>query len=250
MNPENALRKSAELVKVGQNEAALEVLQIITNSRRYRTVWQSTHEKVMEAYIELSITLRKSVREAFVKYRNICQDTRVASLENIITKYRTMCEDRAEKARLEAGELEALDEDDFEDTPGALMLKAVSGEGSKDLKDRQIVTPWVKYLWEAYRNILEILRNNAKLQTVYQTTARAAFAFCLKYKRTAEFRRLCDMLRKHLLTINKYQHQTNSVNLLDPETQKLYLETRFQQLEVASKTGDVAGGLQNYRRYP
>ena len=46
-------------LQVGQVEAAFEVLTVITNSRRYRTVWQSTHEKVMESYVTLAVTLRK-----------------------------------------------------------------------------------------------------------------------------------------------------------------------------------------------
>lgn len=34
-------------------------------------------------------------------------------------------------------------------------------------------------------------------------TATKAFQFCLTYKRTTEFRRLCDILRNHLVNLNK-----------------------------------------------
>ena len=34
-------------------------------------------------------------------------------------------------------------------------------------------------------------------------TATRAFQFCLTYKRTTEFRRLCDILRNHLANLNK-----------------------------------------------
>ncbi len=34
-------------------------------------------------------------------------------------------------------------------------------------------------------------------------TAARAFGFCLTYKRTTEFRRLCDILRNHLANLNK-----------------------------------------------
>ena len=49
-----------------------------------------------------------------------------------------------------------------------------------------------------------------------------------------EFRHLCDILRTHISGIGKHQHQTNAIDLNNPDTQRLYLETRFEQLRVAS----------------
>ena len=40
-------------------------------------------------------------------------------------------------------------------------------------------------------------------QALYAMTATRAFQFCLTYKRTTEFRRLCDILRNHLANLNK-----------------------------------------------
>ena len=74
----------------------------------------------------------------------------------------------------------------------------------QDRVDREHVTPWFKFLWETYRTVLDILRNNARLEALYAMTAARAFQFCLTYKRTTEFRRLCDILRNHLANLNKY----------------------------------------------
>ena len=74
----------------------------------------------------------------------------------------------------------------------------------EDRVDREHVTPWFKFLWETYRTVLDILRNNARLEALYAMTAARAFQFCLTYKRTTEFRRLCDILRNHLANLNKY----------------------------------------------
>ena len=73
----------------------------------------------------------------------------------------------------------------------------------QDRTDREEVTPWFKFLWETYRSVLDILRNNSRLEALYAMTATHAFQFCLTYKRTTEFRRLCDILRNHLANLNK-----------------------------------------------
>ena len=42
-----------------------------------------------------------------------------------------------------------------------------------------------------------------RLEALYAMTATKAFQFCLTYKRTTEFRRLCGILRNHLVKLNK-----------------------------------------------
>jgi len=119
------------------------------------------------------------------------------------------------------------------ETPESLLLATVSGEQSRDRTDRAIVTPWLKFLWETYRTVLDILRNNARLEIMYQSTAMQAFEFCQKYTRKTEFRRLCELLRNHVQTAAKYSAQMHAINLNDPDTLQRHLETRFQQLNVA-----------------
>jgi translation initiation factor 3 subunit A len=112
-------------------------------------------------------------------------------------------------------------------------LSTVSGEQSKDRTDREVVTPWLKFLWETYRTVLDILKNNSRLEVMYQTTAREAFQFCSKYARKTEFRRLCELLRNHLQNAAKYSAQMHGINLNDADTLQRHLETRFHQLNVA-----------------
>ncbi len=68
-----------------------------------------------------------------------------------------------------------------------------------------------------------------------QMTAHRAFQFCLQYKRTTEFRRLCEILRNHLTNLNKYRDQRDRPDLTQPESLQLYLETRFEQLKIATE---------------
>ena len=53
----------------------------------------------------------------------------------------------------------------------SLLLSAVSGEDTQDRTDRAILTPWVKFLWESYRQCLELLRNNSSVERLYQDIA-------------------------------------------------------------------------------
>ena len=154
-----------------------------------------------------------------------------------------MAEEKVKTAQAEADEKQSALEstaatasvDDLEasETPESILLSTVSGEQSRDRTDRAIVTPWLKFLWETYRTVLDILRNNARLEIMYQKTALQAFEFCQKYARKTEFRRLCELLRNHVQTAAKYSAQMHAINLNDPDTLQRHLETRFEQLNVA-----------------
>ena len=78
--------------------------------------------------------------------------------------------ERAEIAWNQAQALEeALDVEDLEEDrrPEDLMLSYVSGQRGRDRSDRELVTPWFKFLWETYRTVLEMLRNNSRLESLY-----------------------------------------------------------------------------------
>ncbi|KAG6476185.1 hypothetical protein ZIOFF_065421 [Zingiber officinale] len=247
--PENALKRAEELVNVGQKQAALQALHDLITSKRYRA-WQKTLEKIMFKYVELCVDMRKGrfAKDGLIQYRIICQQVNVSSLEEVIKHFMQLSTERAEKARTQVQALEdALDVEDLEadKRPEDLMLSYVSGEKGKDRSDRELVTPWFKFLWETYRTVLEILRNNSKLESLYaftrdfdsiesQMTAHRAFQFCKQYKRTTEFRRLCEIIRNHLANLNKYRDQRDRPDLTVPESLQLYLDVRIEQLKIAT----------------
>lgn len=80
------------------------------------------------------------------------------------------------------GDLEA------EATPESIMLSTMTEEGEKERTDREMVVPWLKFLWETYRAVLDILKTNSKLEHVYHATCIKAFNFCRTYERTTELR--------------------------------------------------------------
>ncbi|KAK6943688.1 Proteasome component (PCI) domain [Dillenia turbinata] len=228
-----------ELINVGQKQDALQALHDLITSKRYRA-WQKTLERIMFKYVELCVDMRKGrfAKDGLIQYRIVCQQVNVNSLEEVIKHFMHLSTEKAEQARSQAQALEvALDVDDLEadQRPEDLMLSYVSGEKGKDRSDRELVTPWFKFLWETYRTVLEILRNNSKLEALYAMTAHRAFQFCKQYRRTTEFRRLCEIIRNHLANLNKYRDQRDRPDLSAPESLQLYLDTRFEQLRVATE---------------
>ncbi|GBM00210.1 Eukaryotic translation initiation factor 3 subunit A [Araneus ventricosus] len=233
--PENALKRANEFSDVGKQQAALDALYDVIKSRKHRT-WQKIHEPIMNKYLELCVELKKShvAKEGLFQYRNICQQVNIKSLEDVVRRYLALAEEKTEAAREESQQA-VVDIDDLDQvqTPENLLLSAVSSEDTQDRTDRVVLTPWVKFLWESYRQCLELLRNNSRVERLYHDIAAQAFRFCLKYNRKTEFRKLCDNLRAHLGHINKHQNQQTAVNLNNPESQAMHLETRLVQLDSA-----------------
>ncbi|XP_061766767.1 eukaryotic translation initiation factor 3 subunit A [Nerophis ophidion] len=233
--PENALKRANEFLEVGKKQPALDVLYDVIKSKKHRT-WQKIHEPIMLKYLELCVDLRKShlAKEGLYQYKNICQQVNIKSLEDVVRAYLKLAEDKTETAKEESQQM-VLDIEDLDNiqTPESVLLSAVSGEDTQDRTDRLLLTPWVKFLWESYRQCLDLLRNNSKVERLYHDIAQQAFKFCLQYTRKAEFRKLCDNLRMHLGQIQRHHNQSTAINLNNPESQSMHLETRLVQLDSA-----------------
>lgn len=246
--PENVLKRAQELIAVDQKQAALSIMHEHVTSKRTRNSTTTALEPVMLLFVELCVELRKgkSAKDGLYNYKNTSQNTNVATIELVFSHFIQLAEQRVKDAQAKADEVSAEGADPAADaslanvtdleameTPESILLSTVSGEQSKDRTDRAIVTPWLKFLWETYRTVLDIFKNNARLEVMYQTTAHQAFQFCQKYTRKTEFRRLCELLRNHLQNAAKYSQQVHAINLSDPDTLQRHLDTRFMQLNVA-----------------
>lgn len=92
----------------------------------------------------------------------------------------------------------------------------------------------MKFLWEVFRVVLDIVKSHSKLEQCYHDMAKYAFRFCQRYNRFSEFRRLCDILRQHLNGLVNYpRSNTNDVQISNIETTQHFLETRFLQLQAS-----------------
>ena len=71
-------------------------------------------------------------------------------------------------AKAEKMALDQIEDLEAMETPENLMLRTVSGQDNKDRTDREVVMPCFKFLWETFRTVLDVLRNNNKLESLYQ----------------------------------------------------------------------------------
>lgn len=235
--PENALKRAEEFIDVGKKQRALDTLYEVIRSKKHRA-WQKIHEQIMRSYLNLCVELKEShmAKDGLHQYKTICQNVNVKSLEDVINGFLQLAEEKAEKAKKESSDANTIvDVDDLEqiNSPESVLLKAVSGESSQDRADRDLLAPWLKFVWESYKQCLDLLKNNNKVEQLYQQVAKLAFAFCVKYQRKTEFRKLCETIRQHMVQSQKYTNQATSIDLNKPETQNNHLETRLIQLNYA-----------------
>lgn len=268
--PENALRRATELHAIAQPQAALSLLHEILSSRRHKT-WSPTYEKIILFYLDLCLDLGRAreAKDGLHQYRNLSQSQAPGSLEGVIRhlieKAERKCRDAREAA--EKGESppkptvaasaggetpaeQTVDDDDidlYDGNPQSILLSTMSTDPEKAQRETAMLFPALKFLWEVYRAVLDILKSNSKLERLYHGAAVAALRFCAEYKRRVEFRRLCDMMRMHLGNLTKYGGanvarfedggKNNKVRGWEGWTAdsiELHLQTRFAQLETAS----------------
>ena len=233
--PENALRRAEELNSISQPAAALTLLHEILSSRRHKT-WSPTYEKIILFYLDLCLELNRSreAKDGLHQYRNLSQAQAPGSLEGVIRhlidKAEKKCRDAKEAADrgempkpegetastpatsteggAEGEETTADDDDDdidlYDGNPQSILLSTMSTDPVKAQRETAVLFPALKFLWEVYRSVLDILKSNSKLERLYHGAAVSALRFCAEYKRRVEFRRLCDMMRMHLGNLTRY----------------------------------------------
>jgi translation initiation factor 3 subunit A len=128
------------------------------------------------------------------------------SLEKVIRLFIFKADQCVKDARAKNNVVIANVEDlDVGESPESLMLASTSHENAEDRRARALVVPALRFMWDAFRNVLETVRNNAIHEELYHSICKQAFAFCRDYERGNEFKRLCDILRIHLQNIYKTQ---------------------------------------------
>lgn len=268
---DNVLKRAEELERMDKKVEALDFVYETLVSKRARSLQLVQLEPLFAKFIVLAVELRrgKYVKDGLHQYKKLVLATGpdgVSALVRAVDLLLAMSEDAVAKAQQQAEEVQVDDLE--EENPHDLLLAMVSSEEAKDRTDREVVTPWLKLLWENYRSVLDVLRNHSQLEEAYASVASQAFRFCLKFNRKIEFRRLAELIRTHLqyaATQSKHYHADlaaakaeaiehagskditweqigahmpptaaqHPIDLSDANTLQRFLDTRFEQLQVA-----------------
>lgn len=164
------------------------------------------------------------------------------SLENVIIYLLDLSEAKLADAKKRANQVAIaaaarIADLEQEESPESIMLSSMTEDGSNERTDREVVVPWLKFIWESFRAVLELLYRLPKMEKLYHDVCKRAFQFCLDYNRKTEFRRLCEMLRTQLENLQKPQAATRSVKTQwewTPEAIEFHMQTRFAQLDKAT----------------
>ncbi|KAL3823877.1 hypothetical protein ACHAXA_005459 [Cyclostephanos tholiformis] len=280
--PENALRRAQELSSIGQPGTALSLLHEALSSRRHKT-WSITYENIIIFYLDLCLDMGRAreAKDGLHQYRNLSQSQAPGSLEGVIRHLVEKAERKCSDARdavdgatsssvvnnaaaggggadvaiavVASSDAIAVDDDDDDvelydgNLPQSILLSTMSSDPMRAQRETAILFPAIKFLWEVYRAVLDILKSNSKLERLYHGCAISALRFCGEYRRRVEFRRLCDMMRMHLGNLARYGGvgvakfedggKNNKVRGWEgwtAESIELHLQTRFAQLETSS----------------
>lgn len=268
-HPENIQRRAEDLIAVGQEEAALQTMYDFLTSRRIRQAEPAELEPIGALFVELGTKLRngKLVKDGLHQIKKTVQnaDNGLESLEKITRLFIDLAAKQLVQAEGKAGAAaevaneksaaaaaaaqkvaETYEDDEEEDgegqfssvSPEDILMSAVSTDDTTDRSNRALVAPWIRFVWESLRAVLDLLRNNAKLEDGYATVANRAYQFCVDNNRKSEFRRLCEMIRTHLQSVSQNNDKyapMYPIDLSSPDTLQRYLEMRFNQLTAAVK---------------
>jgi len=238
--PENALKRSEELIEVGKHQDALDTLNLAIQNRKWSNNWNVTLERIMTKHLELCVELKKMrvAREGLHKYRTTCQAANIGSLELVVQVFRKKAEEKVNeaKAQTEGLRTEKMDNLEEEEPPQAILLKAIQAHDTRQQSQDRDVHSHFRFLWDTYKVILDVLKSNVRLEEVYHETAQHALEFCRQNKRVAEFKKLIDSLRKNWQDFfRRTGTMQNQVNPSNPETISRTIETRFSQLRTATE---------------
>lgn len=244
LRPENALKRADELISVDQHQGALQSLYEYLTARRIRWAQPSAVEPIVFRFLELGVELKKGklIKDGLHQYKKLVQGTPegLVSVGAVARKYIDLVEAKMASEQAKADETQKEEEDeDLESgvTPENLLLSVYQTDQSIGGFNDEAVTSWMKFTWESYRAVLDLLRNNSQLEITYSGVVNRSMNFCVKYQRKNEFKRLAEMLRQHLDAANYQQSKSgnNIVDLSDAETLQRYLDQRFHLVNACVK---------------
>ena len=233
---EDLILKISEMEGVDDEQALKMVNDFIKSSKK--KIWSKSMDELMKKYIEIIIVLSqiKYFKEALTFCRSLTQSNYIEHFEGIVKKAKELL---LEKYKASSGKSK-----DFQIAHRSLINEEKEREFHDEyfsdspnaLEEEQFLAEQ-KFIWEAYKTLLDLTKTNSKLFNLYSLILKDCFTFCGENQRNHEFKALCDSVRNHLYTIKKNENKPNFANKIqisDPNILKILIQTSLNQIETAN----------------
>ena len=235
LSPEELNAKLNQLEGSDDEKAILLIQEFIktTKKRAWSNSMNSLIKKCLEIIIDQSQI--KPFKEVLTFCRSLTQTNYLESLEHIVSN--------AKEFLLDKYEINTEKFKKFKDQQNILLdeeneINEENIVSGKDIIDEQQLMNEQKFIWEAYKTLLDMTKMNSRLFQLYNQILKDCFSFCGENKRIHEFKALCDSIRNNLFMLKKNENKPNFANkivLSDPKILRVLIQTSLNQIETANK---------------
>lgn len=247
IRPENVLKTCEDLIRIGNNDEALDMLRSFVGLKKFKYVASEPAKQVGYLFVQLCVEKKDArvAKEGLYNFRKNVQSIAggIDAVGAVVKKYVQLAE-----AATESVETPSSGEDQ---SPESVLLSLMN-EDDEVLRTGDPAVA-LRFMYEAYRAALDVSRNTVALEALYCMVAQRAFSFCAKHQRKFDFRRLNETIRVHLAS-------ALALDLGAPASLDRFLGLRFQGLKTAMQMDlyheafrlveDVDSQLKALRRAP
>ena len=261
-NAEDLLQKITDLEGIDDNKALSLVNDYMKSSKK--KTWSKSMDELMKKFIEIIIDQNqiKYFKEALTFCRSLTQANYIKQFEGIVKS--------AKDLLLEKHKASSEKYKDFKISNRSLIEEEKEGEfneeyfsDSPNAIDEELFLTEQKFIWEAYKTLLDLTKTNSKLFNLYAQILKDCFTFCGENQRNHEFKALCDSVRNYLYTLKKNENKPNFANKIqisDPSVLKILIQTSLNQIETANKLEEweesfktsekIVSFIEEYEKFP
>ena len=261
-NAEDLLQKITDLEGIDDNKALTLVNDYMKSSKK--KTWSKSMDELMKKFIDIIIDQNqiKYFKEALTFCRSLTQANYIKQFEGIVKS--------AKDLLLEKHKASSEKYKDFKISNRSLIEEEKEGEfneeyfsDSPNAIDEELFLTEQKFIWEAYKTLLDLTKTNSKLFNLYAQILKDCFTFCGENQRNHEFKALCDSVRNHLYTLKKNENKPNFANKIqisDPSVLKILIQTSINQIETANKLEEweesfktsekIVSFIEEYEKFP
>ena len=237
ISPEDLYSKLVEL-EDNDDLKAISLVQEFIKGTKKRS-WSKAMNELMKKAIEIIIAQSqiKPLKEVIAFCRSLTQVNYLPQFEGIIKTAKEFLLDKYEISNEKFKKFQNNQHIDIEDEVD-MVEENLNLTNAKDILDEQQFLEEQKFIWEAYKIILDVTKMNSKLFPLYIQILKDCFLFCGENKRIHEFKALCDSIRNYLFMLKKNEAKPNFQNKImvsDAKILRLLIQSSLNQIETANK---------------